>query len=270
MLGDERNGRRVPQASLVTSFALQSRTMSALAIRFIITRYGRENIGFLWVILEPMILCIGVMIAWSILKGGYEHGIQIIAIVFTGYMPLTLQRHISGSGIYILRATKSTLIHRNITYYDSFITRMLLEFISTTAAATVIYVTLVLCGIFTPAYDIGLLLTGWLLMGFISIGIGCIYAGISESFEFIEKFLPAFNYLLVPFSGCFFMVEWLPYGAQEIVLYVPLIHAFETVRAGMFGPSVVTHYSLMYGFGTSIVLTCAGIILINSVRDRVK
>ncbi len=133
--------------ALFKSFALQSRTMSAIAVRFMITRYGRENIGFLWVILEPMILCVGVMTLWSIVKGGYEHGVQIIAIVFTGYMPLTLQRHLSTAGIFVLSSSKSTLIHRNITYYDNFISRLLLEFIATSAAALIIYIVLVVAAV---------------------------------------------------------------------------------------------------------------------------
>ncbi len=258
------------RSSFLDSLTLQIRTMSALAIRFIVTRYGRENIGFLWVIIEPMLLCVGVMLVWSVLKGGYEHGVKVVAVVFTGYMPLTLQRHMSGAGIYILRSSKSTLIHRNISYFDNLLVRMFLEFVATSAGAAVIYTILVLVHLVEPAYDFGYILLGWAMMGVIAFGIGCLYAGISEKYEFLEKFIPAFNYLLVPFSGCFFMVEWLPYEARELILYVPLIHAFEVIRAGMFGPSVVAHYYLLYAFACAFLMTAAGFIMISSVRDRVR
>ena len=77
------------RVSFMRSLAIQARTMNALAVRFMVTRYGRENVGFLWVILEPMILCVGVMVIWSFLKGSIEHGVQIVAFAFSSYMPLT-------------------------------------------------------------------------------------------------------------------------------------------------------------------------------------
>ncbi len=258
------------QGSFVTSLSLLSRTMSALSIRFMMTRYGRENVGFLWVILEPMILCVGVMGLWSILKGGYEHGVHVIAFVFTGYMPLTLQRHVSGCGIFILRLSKSMLIHHNVTYYDNLISRIVLEFIATSAAALVIYSILLILGIMEPAHDFGQMLLGWLLMGCIAAGMAAIYAGLSEAYEVADKFLPAFNYLMLPLSGFFFMVDWLPFRVQEYALYVPFVHAFEAVRAGMFGPGIVTHHSYLYGFSSAAIMMCIGFIIINCVRDRVK
>ncbi len=191
------------KSSFLTSVSLQIRSMSALSTRFIMTRYGRENVGFLWVVLEPMLLCIGVMILWSILKGGYDHGIQVIAFVFTGYMPLTLQRHMSNSAVFILRMSKSTLIHRNITYYDNLISRIVLEFTATSAAALIIYSFLTSLMLMTPAYDFGQMLLGWFLMAIISAGIAFVYAGISEAYEVAEKLLPAFNYLMLPLCGFF-------------------------------------------------------------------
>ncbi len=269
MQGDSRLSS-VHGVSFLRSLAIQFRVVSALAIRFMMTRYGRENIGFLWVVLEPMILCVGVMALWSIIKGGYEHGVQIVALVFTGYMPLTLQRHLSISGIFILRASKSTLIHRNITYYDNLLSRLLLEFIASSVAAIVIYCLLLAFSILSPAYDLGGVIIGWILMGVIASGIAFIYAGISEAYEAAEKFIPAFSYLLMPLSGCFFMVDWLPFGAQQLILYMPLVHAFEAVRSGMFGPTITTHFSLSYGFGCGFCMIAIGISVINSVRDRIN
>ncbi len=233
------------------------------------TRYGRANVGFLWVILEPMILCVGVMLLWSVMKGSYDHGVQVIAFVFTGYMPLTLQRHMSNSAVFILRMSKSTLIHKNITYYDNLISRVMLEFIATSTAALVIYFSLILLGLMTPAYDFGQLLLGWLLMAFLAAGIAFIYAGLSEAYEVAEKLLPAFNYLMLPLCGFFFMVEWLPQNVQQLALYMPLVHAFEAVRAGMFGPSTITHYSLQFALCSSILMIGIGFLIISRVRDRI-
>ncbi len=259
----------IRQFSFLRSLIVQFRVISALAVRFLMTRYGRGNLGFLWVIVEPMILCVGVMALWSVLKGGYEHGIQLVALIYTGYMPLTLQRHLCASGIFIMRSSKSTLIHRNISYYDNLLVRVALEFISTTAAAAMIYLFLFLFKLIGPMYSFGTVLLGWTMMACMATGMAFLYAGLSESYEVVEKFLPAVNYLILPISGCFFMVDWLPYEAQQIIQYMPLVHAFEAVRAGMFGPSIVSHFSAFYGFSFGLILISVGMILINAVRDRV-
>ena len=69
------------------------RIIWALLLRELATRYGRENLGFLWVLGEPLLFCGSVSIMWSIIKPHYEHGIQIVPFVVTGYMPILLVRH---------------------------------------------------------------------------------------------------------------------------------------------------------------------------------
>ena len=45
--------------TLFRLFGLQIKVIGALLMREIHTRYGRENIGHLWVIGEPMLFCTG-------------------------------------------------------------------------------------------------------------------------------------------------------------------------------------------------------------------
>ncbi|POR53306.1 ABC transporter permease [Bosea psychrotolerans] len=259
------------RVSFMRSLAIQARTMNALAVRFMVTRYGRENVGFLWVILEPMILCVGVMVIWSFLKGSIEHGVQIVAFAFSSYMPLTLQRHVSSSGVFMLRLSKAILLnHRYITHIDSLTSRMFMEFIGTSAACLVIYTILLAIGLIEPAYDLGTMLIGWLMMGCIATGFACIYAGASECSEVVEKFFQPVQYFLLPVSGTFFMVDWLPSNLHQYITYVPTVNAFEMFRAGLFGPNVTTHYFVLYGFSCGAIMIAVGLLLIEWVQDRVQ
>ena len=45
---------RPPSASFASALATQFRVIGALILRELHTRYGRENIGYLWMIGEPM------------------------------------------------------------------------------------------------------------------------------------------------------------------------------------------------------------------------
>ena len=47
------------------SLDIQLRVLGALLMREIITRYGRDNLGFLWLFVEPMIFTLGITALWS-------------------------------------------------------------------------------------------------------------------------------------------------------------------------------------------------------------
>src|SRR5579884_2661625 len=77
---------------LVAAWRTQRRVISALMMRELITRFGRENIGFLWIMVEPLLFAVFVGILWSFMKGPEEHGIGIVAFVASGYIPLVMFR----------------------------------------------------------------------------------------------------------------------------------------------------------------------------------
>src|SRR5215510_5657944 len=99
--------------ALLLGWTIQARNIHALMLRDVATRYGRDNIGFVWVVLEPMILTVGVMIVWSaIAVGGHKEGVTLVEFVLTGYIPLTLWRHLTNSMVLIFRRSVPLLYHR--------------------------------------------------------------------------------------------------------------------------------------------------------------
>ena len=63
---------------------IQWRVIRALLMREIITRFGRENIGVLWLFGEPMIFTLSVATLWK--AAGMNHGssLPIEAFAITG------------------------------------------------------------------------------------------------------------------------------------------------------------------------------------------
>ena len=233
------------------SIHLVSRTLFALLMREIISRYGRTNIAFLWLIVEPLILCTGVMIVWSFIRHD-SHGIPLVAFIVSGYMPLTLWRHISSHAVTCIRHNTPLYYHQSVRPLDVLFSSTMLEFLGTSMALIVVVTTLRFAGLLEPIARIDLLLAGWLFMAWLSFGIGTILAALAEQFDFVEKLVSPFQYLMLPISGCFFMVAWLPTWTQTLALYVPTVHCYEMFRAGLLGESVETHYSF-----TFLTLVCA-------------
>jgi capsular polysaccharide transport system permease protein len=248
---------------------VQARCIHALMIRDLMMRYGRDNIGFLWVILEPMILTVGVMTIWSVLKPPFEHGVPLILLVFTGYMILTMWRHLLNAGVSLFERNAGLLYHRHISLIDTFISRMLLEFAGTTTALVLVGTVLVDTGLIDPPHDLGIIICAWLTMALLSSSLALNFAVLTEYSMAAEKFIAPFQYFMLPLSGTFFMVEWLPSFAQTIIWYNPTVHCYEMFRAGFFGEEVRTHYSIWYPLVWSLGLMCLGIWGMDKVRNNI-
>lgn len=245
------------------------RVWRALMIRELMMRYGRGNIGFLWLILEPMILCAGIIGLRWLVQAHQENGVPLVAFLLSGYMPLTLWRHLTNKSVFILRRNMGILYHRHLTLLDAFLMTMILEFAGCTLAFMVNYFALLVLGALDPIRDYGIAVEGWCLMGFLALGVGSAIAVLTEQYEAAERFIQPMQYLVLPLSGFLFMVEWLPDRARDLAFYMPMIHCFEITREGFFGEEVPTHYTVAYPLLFSMVLLAIFLPRFEKVRDEI-
>jgi len=255
---------------LLSSAMVQGRIIGALMLRETMARYGHENIGFFWLIAEPLLLTLGVMGVWMITGMHQDAEIGVIPFVLTGYAMVTLWRHIIFRSVHALRQNVGLLFHMNVRSFDILFARALLDTIGNLAAFFVAYVPLSLTGLLQPMHDPLLLIGGWFLFAWFAFALGLNLAGLSEMFEPLEWFVHPIMYLILPISGTFFMVSWLPDNFQELVLWCPLVHANEMFRAGLFPPDVPTTWDAWFLLLWCIGLTATGLPLIRHARDHVR
>ena len=251
---------------LLRLFRLQFTVIGALLMREIHTRYGRENIGHLWVIGEPMLFCVGVAIMWTAIRPAHEHGVPVTAFVITGYVPLTMWRHCVGRSIKSFEANGSLLFHRQVTPLDIILSRCLLEIVGALIAGVVVSGGAMLIGYMDPPDNIGLLYLGLFYQALFCVACALILAPLSEMGDVLDKFVGAVMYLSLPFSGAFTMVDWVPKALQTVLLWSPSVHSLEIIRKGQFGSSVHATYDLVY-----LTASCAVMILIGlslTLRSR--
>jgi len=243
--------------------------IAALVVRDLMARFGRNSLGFVWVVLEPMILTAGVMVLWSVIRPAVYHGIPVVAFVLTCYMPLTMWRHMTNPLTRILRQNTGLLYHRVILHSDIIAARLTLEFLSACTALGVVYFIVRTIGLVDDVADPGLLLAGWLYTAWLFSGIGMLLAAWTETWDLADKFIAPGQYLALPISGTYFMVAWLPGYAQKMILLNPMVHCFEMFRAGYFGPAIETHYDVTYLTPWCIFFSIAGLAAIHHVRNQI-
>lgn len=111
------------------ALSIQTHVIRALMIRELTTRFGRDNIGFLWVMVEPLLFAGLVSIMWNYIHGKSEHGMGMTAFVITGYIPIQLFRHGVSRSVAVFTANASLLYHRQVTILDFIIVRFLIELV---------------------------------------------------------------------------------------------------------------------------------------------
>jgi capsular polysaccharide transport system permease protein len=247
-----------------------ARIIWALMLRELATRYGRNNIGFLWVIGEPLVFAIGVLILWRAIKGPFESGFGVVPFTMCGYMPTILVRHMV---MYSLNSTKinaGLLYHRQISILDLFFARIILEFIAVSIGFVMLVAALLPFGLVPFPADLMLVYEGWMITALTGWGLALITGAVSEMFEVVERVVGVTLYLLVPVSGTFFLASWLPPEARQAALLLPFLHCSEMIRAGFFGASVSPIYDAGYATLFGAVMLVIGLLLMRHVRERVE
>lgn len=268
---ESRDASRYTNLTLIELFYTQIRVIFALIMRETLTRYGRENIGFLWVVGEPILFCGGVAVVWTAVRPSHEHGLQMTAMVITGYIPLTMFRHAISRSTKAYEVNSSLLYHKLVTPLDIILARTSLEVLGVLIAAILITFGAVSLGYMALPVDWGLTYAGLAFIIFFSYGISFIFAYLTERSDTLEKAVGVINYLSLPWTGAFIMIEWLPPRYRWILEDTsPLANAIELMRSGVFGSKVVAHYSLPYLFYTTFITFLVGLYLSLNIRPHIN
>lgn len=252
------------------SIALKRRVINALFIRELMARFGHSNVGFLWQVLEPLVLTLGVVASWTLIYGERNHGVRVVPLVLTGYTFLTLWRHMTTRLTNSFRQASGLLFHRVVKPIDILIARGLLESVGTLMAFFAAYIPLVLLGFIDPVSDYLVLLGAWTLICFLTFGVALIITGVASMSESLERFVQPVMYLILPLTGVFYMVFWLPPVARQVVLYSPLVHASEMYRAGMFGQAIPTFWDPWYILIWGIAANALGWVLVLKAQKHIE
>jgi capsular polysaccharide transport system permease protein len=255
--------------SFRNGLATQRRVIGALLIREIYTRFGREGLGFAWIVLEPLIFAIPVLLVWSMVRDPYEHGVRMMPFLWTGYMPLLMFRHVGARMVMFVRVNAGLLYHRQVTIFDIFAARCLLEIISSITAVLVSGILFYAVGLIDAPVDLPMFYLGYFYMIWWCAVVGLVIGALSERTEWADKIWMPYSYLYIFFGGVFWMAEWLPPTLRSWALLQPSVQAYELIRAGMFGSTVRTYGDPAYLTAALAVLTLIGLLLMRDARKYV-
>lgn len=244
---------------------IQSRVIGALILRELHTRYGRENIGYLWIIIEPMLFAtgIGILHAGSGSSSFSMTDIRPVPFAIVGYGTFIIFRNIINRSSGTIESNAPLLYHRMVSLFDMLISRALLESAGIIASVFIL-LSLSYCvglGSFPvrPAY----ILLGQLYMTWFAFSLSMIVCAATYENSTVERLIHPMTYFAMPLSNIFIMMEWLPNPYKKWLMWVPMAQCEEIVRYGQFESASAKYFSLNY---LTLVCCCASVIGLLSLR----
>lgn len=265
-----KGGQRSWLDQLLEGLAVQAAVVRALLLRDLQSRYGRHNIGYLWVIGEPLMLASVITLLHTLATHGEKsHGIAPFTFILTGYCLFMVFRSATTRSDGILHSSESLLYHRMIQPLDVIVAQMTLDFLAAVSALILLQVLGIIFGLSTfparPIYVIGALV----LIGTFSFAVSMIVAAYSYRSAFVERLIHPLTYFTGPLSGAMFSMSFLPSGARAYMAWNPMMGIFEMARYGQFQQASDKWMHIDFVVGVICFLTFWGLIEIRRIRREI-
>jgi capsular polysaccharide transport system permease protein len=172
---------------MLHSLGIQRRVLYALLMREVITRFGRENLGVLWLIAEPMLFTLGVTTLWT--AAGLHHGspIPIVAFAVTGYSSVLMWRNSASRAGSAVGQNKALLFHRNVQVIDVLLTRIVLEIGGATLSFIVLSLLFIFVGWMPTPIDLLEVVFGWLMLAWFGASLAFLIGAGTAFSEVVER-----------------------------------------------------------------------------------
>lgn len=258
------------RSPLLDALDVQRHVIGALIIRELHTRYGRDNIGSLWLLVEPLLLAAAVTILHAGGdKGDHGASIRIIPFTITGYTVFIIFRSIVTRSESAIEANRPLLFHRMVSVFDLLVSRAILELLASSGALALLLTLAVAFGWADPPARPLRLMAGVALLSWFSLAIAMgIATGVHFSKAF-SKFVHPATYIAMPLSGAFFLLAWIPMPYREWLSWSPLNQIFEMVHSGVFEAYDSPYFNPLYIIGWCMALSVLGLFLLRILRRHI-
>lgn len=255
---------------LLRGAIVQARVIYALALRETRTRFGGYKLGYVWALLEPL-FWIGTFWGLFTLVGrtAPDHA-QIVPFLATGIIPYELVMKTADRAAQSINGNKALLFYPQVQTLDLVIARVSLEI----ATAFVVF-TMIVGGHSLVVGNLEIddvlgTINGLLLAAALGGSLGLVFCASTVVVPTIERMRGPLMRPLFWISGLFYTAESMPSNIRDVMLWNPILHCVELVRAGWFDAYDASHASPTYVMAWILVLAFVGLTLERSVRHKVE
>lgn len=245
------------------------RTVFALMLREMSTRYGRSPGGYLWALLEPVGGIIILGYGFSLLVRTPPLGSDFFLFFATGFMPFNIYQTISLLVARSITFSKPLLFYPSVTWVDSVVARFVLNALTSIMVAYIVLGGFLLVVDTRTTLDVGPILLSGAMALLLGLGLGvlnCALIGLISVWDTVWSIITRPLFLA---SGVIILLEDLPRGVQDILWYNPLYHVTGAMRAGFYPSYEPTYVSPLFVVFVSLISLAMGVILLSRYHRHI-
>ncbi len=249
--------------------SVQRSVIGALLMRELHTRYGRDNVGYLWLFLEPALLAVAVVLIHAGAHDEIGLSVEPVPFAILGYTAFIMFRSIFTRAESVIEANAPLLYHRQVTLFDMLFARALLELAGIVVVLVVLLAIAALTGLGAPPARPLMLIAGVGLLWWWSFALSLLICAGTNNNRLLTKFVHPVSYILLPLSGAFYMLEWLPQPWRDIMAKFPMTQMFELIRHGHFAAADARYVEPVYLLFWCLGLSFLGLLSLRAVRSHI-
>ena len=251
------------------ALSTQAAVIAALSIRELQQRFGRDNIGYLWVVAEPMMLASVITLLHTAVSKGNKAEISPFTFMLTGYSIYIIFRNTFNRAESALHQSENLLYHGMITPLDIIACKSLIETIGCASALAILQTVGIMLGLsdlpFRPLYLLGAVT----LFAWLAFAMSLVVASYGYLYPLVGRLAHPFSYFALPVSGAFVSMSILPIWTHHFMSWNPMMSVFEMARYGQFANASAKYIFVGYVVKINVVLTYWGLLEIRRIRRRI-
>lgn len=257
-------------ADTAQALRVQGRVLVALMLRETRTRFGKQQLGYLWALLEPLAHVFVLVTLFSAIGRSSPIGGDIALFFVTGIVPFLLFRHVSTQVGNAVAGNRALLTYPLVTPLDVALARLALEFATMTLVFALILAGLGVLGRAGLPADPLQLLAAWAGLAALGTGLGLVNNAIGLYSPSYEKLYNALVGRTLYFaSGIFYVAGNLPPAVRAWLLWNPLMHLVEWSREAFYPGFDSQYIDRGYAIGWSLSLLFLGLLVERGTRRKV-
>ncbi|MFN4156353.1 MAG: ABC transporter permease [Paracoccaceae bacterium] len=238
------------------------RTISALMLREMSTRYGRSPGGYAWALLEPIGAIIVMAIGFGLMFHSPALGSDFMLFYATGYMPFSLYQSISNVAARAISYSKPLLMYPAVTWMDALLARFLLNTLTGLLVTILIFWGIMAVSATTTILDLPMIALAMGLSALLGLGVGTLNCYLSARIEVWDIAWSIASRPLFIVSGVFFIYEGVPEAARNVLYYLPWMHISGLMREGFYPTYRPEYVSVGYVLLCSMLPLVFGLMLL--------
>lgn len=247
----------------------QCRVIRALILRETLSRYGDHKLGFLWALLEPLLMVSMFVGFMSAMRTDNPSGMPLVPFMISGIIPFFMFRNTLGQLKGAIASNRSLLGFPQVTTFDVIIARALLEGgVMLLVFGFVLFLANLFGFTFRIENPLGVLIVCLSLL-MLGSGFGFVFAvlvPIVPSTGQISALVLGRPLFLT--SGLFFTASSVPEPYRTWLLYNPIFHLMEMMRSYFFYEFETAYGSWSYAASWVVGTFVFGLITHQALRRR--